>query len=177
MLYMGQPINSSRNIRLLWIGGSKIDAKKSLVSPKPRWIPPPQGYVKMNVDAAVSKTSNGGALGVVCRREDGSFLGASALTIQGIVDPTILEAMACREALALAENLYLQKVVVASDCLTVIGDMEKPFEGSYSMILWEIKAKSQEFNSIVFKFENRFSNFEAHVVARSSVASEFGRQV
>jgi hypothetical protein len=66
MLYMGQPINSSRNIRLLWIGGSKIDAKKSSVLPKPRWISPPQGYVKLNVDAAISKTSNGGALGVVC---------------------------------------------------------------------------------------------------------------
>jgi hypothetical protein len=55
--------------------------------------------------------------------------------------------------------------------------MEKPFEGSYSMILQEIKEKSQEFNSIVLKFENRFFNFEAHVVARSSVASELGCQV
>jgi hypothetical protein len=55
--------------------------------------------------------------------------------------------------------------------------MKKPFEGSYSMILQEIKEKSQEFNSIVFKFENRFLNFEAHVVARSSVASEFACQV
>jgi fructose-1,6-bisphosphatase/sedoheptulose 1,7-bisphosphatase-like protein len=131
----------------------------------------------MNVDATVSNTSNGGALGVVCRREDGSFLGASALTIQGIVDPTILKAMAYREALALAEDLYLQKIVVASDCLTVTRDMEKPFEGSYSMILQEIKSKSQEFSSIVFKFKNKFSYSEAHVVVRSSVASEFGRQV
>jgi hypothetical protein len=120
----------------------------------------------MNVDAEVSKTNTSAS----------TFLGASALTIQESVDPTILKAMACRKALALSEDLYLQKVVVgvALDCLTIIGDMEKPFEGSYSMILEEIKSKSREFSSIVFKFEHRFSNSED--MARSSVASEFGRR-
>jgi hypothetical protein len=36
--------------------------------------------------------------------------------------------------------------VVASDCLIVI-DMEKPFEGRYSMIIREIKSKKLEYNT------------------------------
>jgi hypothetical protein len=47
----------------------------------------------MSTQQSISKSSNGGALSVVCIREDGSFLGALALTIQGIVDVVVLKAM------------------------------------------------------------------------------------
>jgi hypothetical protein len=60
----------------------------------PKWIAPPKGLDKINVDAAVSKTSAHGALGVVCRSRDGSFLGALAMIVAGIVGPTTLEPMA-----------------------------------------------------------------------------------
>jgi hypothetical protein len=47
-------------------------------------------YVKVNVDAAMAKTSDSGALGAVCKHEDESFLGASSLTITSISDPATL---------------------------------------------------------------------------------------
>jgi hypothetical protein len=50
----------------------------------------------------VRKHLNFGAVAVVCRSREGEYLGASALVVQGIADPGILEALACREALALA---------------------------------------------------------------------------
>jgi hypothetical protein len=58
--------------------------------------------VKLNVDAAVSREGDHGAVSVVCRNETGRFFGALAKTIQGISDPTVLEAMACAESLCLA---------------------------------------------------------------------------
>jgi hypothetical protein len=70
-----------------------------------KWIAPPRGYAKINVDAAVRKQGRIGALAAVCRSDDGLFLGASTIVLRGIVDPTILEALACREALALALDL------------------------------------------------------------------------
>ncbi|KAK1614277.1 hypothetical protein QYE76_019794 [Lolium multiflorum] len=79
----------------------------------PRWIAPPEGFAKFNVDAVVPKNTGGGALGVVCRSAGGVFLGASALVVAGISDPAILEALACREALVLAEDFNIQKMVVA----------------------------------------------------------------
>jgi hypothetical protein len=80
----------------------KKNEKQGGVQHAPRWIPPAEGCVKMNVDAALQKSSLGGAVAMVCRRADGSFLGASSLTVEGISEPSVLEAMACREALALA---------------------------------------------------------------------------
>jgi hypothetical protein len=47
---------------------------------------------------------------VVCRSEAGTFMWASTLTISGLDNPATLEAMACREALALAQDLSLSHV-------------------------------------------------------------------
>jgi hypothetical protein len=50
-----------------------------------RWIRPPSGLVKINVDAAISKNTRTAASAVaVARDEMGHFLGASALVLQGI---------------------------------------------------------------------------------------------
>jgi hypothetical protein len=70
----------------------------------------------------------------VCRDEVGTFLGASSLTISGISDPATLEVLGCREALALAQDLWLQRMVVASDCLQVINNLKGGYAGSYSMV-------------------------------------------
>lgn len=67
----------------------------------------------------------GGSAAAVCRDTDGNFLGSSALVIEGVVDPPTLEAIACREALALVDDLHIQQFVVASDCKQVISDSHK----------------------------------------------------
>jgi hypothetical protein len=90
-------------LRDLSIVGSGLKMNSGRTQPThPRWIPPVAGCAKLNVDTAMSKTGPGRAVAVVCRSESCQFLGASTLSIQGIADPAIMEAMACREALALA---------------------------------------------------------------------------
>ncbi|PNT76018.1 hypothetical protein BRADI_1g43072v3 [Brachypodium distachyon] len=83
--------------------------------PAPRWLPPPAGCTKINVDAAVAKTANMGAVAAVARDEEGVYQGASAVTYPGITDPATLEAIACREA-----DLGVRRLMVGSDCLEVI---------------------------------------------------------
>jgi ribonuclease HI len=143
----------------------------------PKWIPPSSGFMKINVDAAVSKTEKKGAVGVVCRDSKGAFVGASVVVVDGISDPGTLEAMACREAMALATDLNLQSFVVASDCAMVVNNLQENYGGSYSMITDEIKGWMKDFSTVVFKHENRASNSEAHRVARSFVSVSTGRQV
>jgi hypothetical protein len=41
----------------------------------------------------------------------GKFLSASATTINGISDPTTIEAMACAEALCMAQDLGLSRMI------------------------------------------------------------------
>jgi hypothetical protein len=59
------------------------------------------------------------------RDDNGQYLGASAVVFSAITDPATLESLACREALALAEDLDLRsrRIHVASDCKTVVSDI------------------------------------------------------
>jgi ribonuclease HI len=143
-----------------------------------RWVAPQMGHVKINVDAAVRKHENYGAVAAVCRDGDGAFLGASAQVIRGVSDPAILEAIACREALALACDLSLTHVHVASDCLEVISGLEGENLGRFSSVLKEIKATvAAVFTSVRFTHEKRSSNVEAHGLARSSAYLNTGRHI
>ncbi|XP_071678677.1 uncharacterized protein [Lolium perenne] len=71
----------------------------------PRWLPPPVGVTKINVDAAVSKNTGLGAVAAVARDAEGVFCGASAVVFPGKTDAENLEALACREALSLARDI------------------------------------------------------------------------
>src|SRR6185295_10744836 len=82
----------------------------------PRWIPPRNGMMKVNVDAALSKNMNVAAMAVVARDEKGKFQGASVIVLDGVSSPETAEAMACREGCALASDLGLQKIRIATNC-------------------------------------------------------------
>ena len=95
--------------------------------PSPRtqsWIPLEDGYCKLNTDAAVGRAGTQGAVGAVCRNNQGDFIAASAMVIPNITDPETLEALACLEALALAEDCGIRKMLVASDCLNVVKNIK-----------------------------------------------------
>jgi hypothetical protein len=76
---------------------------------------PPPGFLKVHVDAAVSKLHKQGAAAAVCRDNAGNFVGSSALVIHETIDVATLETIACREGLSLVQDLMLQNFVIASD--------------------------------------------------------------
>jgi ribonuclease HI len=81
--------------------------------------------VKINVDAAVGKNLRRGVVAVIVRSSDGVYLGASTLIYTGVTDAETLEALACREACGLARDIYASRVRVASDCKTVVQNLEQ----------------------------------------------------
>ena len=122
---------------------------------------PPAGYAKIHVDAACHR-GTGGTAAAVCRDANGNFPGSSILCIAGLDDPAIMETIACREALSLAEDLFLRD---ATNCKHVSRDIEKGCNGSYGQIISEIKLRAENFNCI-FTFERKSSNYEAHSLAK-----------
>jgi ribonuclease HI len=141
------------------------------------WIAPPSSAVKVNVDAAVSKYGNRGVVAAICRDEHGAFLGASVLAVQGIADPATLEAIACREGLALCSDLHVNRIILASDCLEVVNAIKEGSRGSYYSVLCEINQRSSAFASVSFNHEGRKSNMHAHNLARSHISLEHGRHM
>lgn len=67
--------------------------KEVRCSNAPRWIPPPVGSMKINVDAAISKNSGVGSMAAVARDSAELFLGASAVVSGDVTDPEILKAL------------------------------------------------------------------------------------
>ena len=120
----------------------------------PRWIPPPRGLVKINVDAAVSKNSSKVVAAAIARDAAGNFLGASALVIRGLSDPETVEAIACKEGLSLASDLMVQHFRLASDNVNVIRGMKEDEIAVHGHIIMEIKARAAFFSTADFVHEN-----------------------
>ena len=71
------------------------------------WVLPAEGCAKINADGGISLDHNVGAAAAICRDREGNFLGSSILVVRGATDPATIEALACREAQALARGLSL----------------------------------------------------------------------
>ena len=133
------------------------------------------GYAKIHVDAGV-RFERGGSAAAICRDDQGFYLGSSALVTYGICDPAVLEAIACREALALAEDLNLQQFIIASDCKQVVSDIQKGTRGRYGTIISEIKLSATTFNCN-FVWEGRAVNYEAHRLAKFALSQGPGHHM
>ncbi|KAJ1268178.1 hypothetical protein BS78_07G117000 [Paspalum vaginatum] len=96
--------------------------------PVAHWIPPPEGFIKINVDAALAKNISQASVVAIARD-----------AMIGVTDPETMEALACREGLALANDLQLQRIRLASDCIN------------------EIKARMKSFTSVEVVHEGRGS--------------------
>ena len=99
------------------------------------------------------------------------------MVLDGITEPNIAEVMACREGLALATDLMLTSVRLASDCATAIMSLEGRNMGPYGQIVKEIQIRAHDFLLVDFVHENRKSNVDAHTLARSLISFDTGRHV
>ena len=131
----------------------------------------------MNVDAATMRRSRFGAIAAICRNEDGLYLGASAIVFNSISDPATLEALAVREAMALAEDLQLQTIHIASDCKGVVDDIKQKSSPNYGAIISEIVEYFRSFQLCNFVHEFRSSNVEAHNLAKHVLKLGIGHHV
>jgi ribonuclease HI len=132
---------------------------------------------KINVDASVSRSKERGAATAFCRDSNGVYQGASSIVIHGVTGPLTLEAIACQEALSLAEDLGVNRIYVASDCKVVIDDSAGGTNGRYGAIILEIKDRAGRLHEKTFAFEGHVSNFEAHNLARFSTSLDIGRHL
>jgi hypothetical protein len=99
------------------------------------WIAPPAGVVNINVDAALSKNDLKTSAATIVRDENGRFLGASALVLRGILDPEVMESIACREGMSLALDIQVANFRLASDNQNVVKNILQGSRGVYGQIV------------------------------------------
>jgi ribonuclease HI len=86
----------------------------------PRWSPPPKGTVYINVDAALFPPTRRMGIGVVIRNHSGDCLTACSELQDEVTMPELAEALALRRAISLAGEKGFDKVMVVSDCLSLV---------------------------------------------------------
>jgi ribonuclease HI len=138
-----------------------------------KWTPPPVGSVLINVDAALFKSSNRMGVGVVIRSHNGECLAACSELINEVTSPELAEALAIRRALALAREEGFDKIMVASDCLSVVhrinnSTQDRSFLG---VVIEDIKKETMSFTSYSFFHIPRKCNESTHVLAKRSELS------
>ncbi|XP_073362809.1 uncharacterized protein [Aegilops tauschii subsp. strangulata] len=159
------------------VGGVQVGTPVAAPPRPKRWLPPPSGTAKINVDGAVVRSRRGGAVAALCRDQEGHYLGSSAMVYYGITDPLTLETYACREALALADDLGQQKICVASHCQEAVNDINRGTGGPNAALVHEIMNHYNSFISCSFVFERRNFNYEVHNLAKFACNLDIGRHV
>lgn len=129
------PLNHAKERRMLPRDMHDLTRVQQL----PKWCPLVEHATKINADGGFSKIGDRGASAAVCRNKEAGYLGASAVIYEGLQDPTILQAEACLEALALTKDLNTQSVCIASDCLEVVSNIDKEVPCCFVAILLDIK--------------------------------------
>lgn len=164
-------------LKLIVLGLASLERTMARQRSRVLWIPPPHGAVKGNCDGALDRPSGRSAAAAIFRTEDGRFMGASVLVSTGIVDPECVEAMACREALCLRQDLQISGAVIASDCKGVIQSIEGGTRGINAMIIEDIRQLKLGSDGFLFRHEQREANFDAHNIAKNSLVLDPGRHV
>jgi ribonuclease HI len=126
------------------------------------------------VDTIVAREGANGVVGAICRDDHEKFVVVSVRVIPRITEPEALEAIACSEALTLAEDIGIDKMNVVSDCLNVIRNIDEMSRCPYMMFLQEIHEKTKAFDCVQFVHEGRECNREAHVLAKYACTLRVG---
>lgn len=145
--------------------------KRETTPSTPVWSPPSEGTAVVNVDAALFFASSRMGVGVVIRYHNGDFLAAYSQVHEvhdQIMTPEIAEAHAVRCAVALARGEGLDKVILVSDCLSVIQRINAPGRDRslIGVVIEDIKTLSRMFSSVTFRHVSRLCNNSAHILAR-----------
>ncbi|PON84734.1 hypothetical protein TorRG33x02_194380 [Trema orientale] len=106
--------------------------------PCPTWLPPPEGWIKINMDVCVR--SSGSITAALVRDHTGKIISASANRVN-FTDAQVVEAASLLDGIRLALDQNYNYVVLEGDCSQVyqgfLGDMEN--------IGWDVRSLLLDF--------------------------------
>ncbi|XP_021593121.1 uncharacterized protein LOC110600563 [Manihot esculenta] len=92
----------------------------NVVSALTVWSPPPQGWIKVNIDASLNSQRNSIGFGCVVRDANGRFMAAKTGCFCSQMEVKCAEAMAFREALSWIKEYGWDQVLFESDTQVLV---------------------------------------------------------
>lgn len=136
-----------------------------------KWEKPPDGLLKINVDAALDIPSRKAGIGLVIRNSTGNFIAARMIPLMDVFKPDEAEAIGVKEALKWLEEKHIDDVQVETDCLKVFNGVCTDFlVTSFDLIINDIREIARDFSNLSFLFVKRSANKVAHLLAREALS-------
>lgn len=111
------------------------------------WTPPPNGWFKVNVDAAIKLSDQTAGLGVIIRDSGGKAVAAAVQKVSFEGDVAFMEAAAVNLGIQVAQNAKFLPIIVESDSKEVV-DLARNRKGCLSKIFWQISAIQASLKSL-----------------------------
>lgn len=130
------------------------------------WVKPLNDEVKIIVDATTFIEYSSFGVGLLARNNNGEVLLGKSELYQGDVRPNFAEALAVKEALSWCKANGWQRVIIESDCLTVVQAIrsEVIMLSPFGKIKVESRRMIKDLNIKLF-FIKRSANMTAHFIA------------
>ncbi|GKV27974.1 hypothetical protein SLEP1_g37084 [Rubroshorea leprosula] len=140
-----------------------------------RWRPPEAGFIKINVDGAISMQNGAYGMGAVARNHQGEVLAAMACKGQGVVAAEIAEACSLRMALQWAHDLTFRKIFLETDCVSLVTAINNEFlstNSSLGAVLSDCRVLMTSFMHCQVNHIRREGNAVAHELAKRALQAE-----
>lgn len=152
--------------------GSSKPPHSLQVPARPRWVPPPVGFVAISVDAAISTTVYRCGVGGVVRSSSGGVIASFAYPMDRGFSPLTAELWAILKGLEFARDRGFNLVVIQADCAKAVSLISQ--EGrrctEAGMVTTAIKNTLSGFESCRFLFHSRVCNVVAHGLAKRALS-------
>jgi len=155
-----------------------IFSSPSPISSPAHWSKPPQGYFKMNWDAAVDRDQKWMGVGIVSRDSNGKVIASKCSYHRYISDPLVAEALGAKLCVEFGIFLGIKSVVIEGDAVGVVNALNRSVvdEGIITNLITETRLKLGNYDRWSIKHVRRDGNKIAHSLAKLAI-SHFQNQV
>ncbi|KAL9343312.1 hypothetical protein Peur_063743 [Populus x canadensis] len=141
-----------------------------------RWNKPPPGFVKLNTDASYKYISSKSSIAGVCRDEHGIWLFGFSCRVKS-ESAFEAELLAVREALKLAWDKGLKKVILESDSETVVKRIRNQVirqpKNQFEAVILECQAYVNRDWDCFIQHTLREGNFAADALTKIGISESF----
>ncbi|XP_042950087.1 uncharacterized protein LOC122282202 [Carya illinoinensis] len=141
-----------------------FDVSNQKITQVVRWHPPPNDFLKLNIDGATFPEHSVARIGVVLRDQYGEVIVACSKVEKEVSSAEFIEAV----ALLLCTQWGVPKITLETDCLVLVNALNENSVclTDFAFILQDIRRLMVGFQEVKVVHVNRLGNLVAHCLAR-----------
>ncbi|KAL8119323.1 hypothetical protein AgCh_016734 [Apium graveolens] len=134
-----------------------------------KWTKPPEGWIKINVDATCPQQRNRIGVACVARDDHGAFLGARSSVIEGGRQPREAEVLSLYEALRWVHKWRNSHCIFEMDSKIVVDAIHgKHGNSNFHTIIDDCISFLKYFREVLLVFDYLSANTVAHLLAQAA---------